>query len=64
METPDPHNAADRVGYRCMTGIGMPFGRPLQMQEAGCVLIMTYDDGRQWTSMVYLCVEVDHEVAC
>jgi len=28
---------AGRVGYRCMTGIGMPFGQPLQMQEAGCV---------------------------
>jgi hypothetical protein len=32
-----PHNAADRVEYRCMTGIGMPFEQPLQKQEAGCV---------------------------
>jgi hypothetical protein len=26
--------------------------------------MMTYDCGRQWTSMVYLCVEVDHEAVC
>ena len=32
-----PHNAADRVEYRSMTDIGMPFGQPLQMQEVGCV---------------------------